>query len=305
MNLPQENQDLIGHQQAKDIFLQAFHSERFAHAWILAGPVGIGKATFAFHMARYILSGRKDGNTQFDVNDPLCRRIVAQSHGDLHYITDEDGKEISVETVRNLNNFLNQTPAEGGWRVVIIDGADKLNRNASNALLKRLEEPPQKTVFMLTTSFPGRLLTTIRSRCQVLNLNPLSGEDVKKVLEAQRLDAANLLSLAQGSPGRLIRLIEGEGASIYADLQKVLHQGEPATSLIHKYGGEDSSYSLIEDIVRDHVHANLLSKVENKASLDQALEVYEKIEELLNQARFAQLDRKATLTCVFSSLKLH
>ncbi len=301
MITPRENLSLFGHHKARELFLKAFHSARFPHAWIVAGPFGIGKATFAFHMARYILSGRRDGNTTFAESDPLHRRIVAQSHGDLRTITD-DGKEIGVDTIRDLNSFLNQTSAEGGWRVIIIDGADSLNRNAANALLKRLEEPPHKTVFFLVTSFPGRLLSTIRSRCQLLPLASLSEEETRKVLTSQSIEISVPAQLPQGSPGRLIRLLGGEGATLCTDLQNVL-QGESAASFIHKYGGEEASYALIEDVLREHLHIRLLSAIEEKRSLDRALDVYEKVQRLFDECRFAQLDRKATLTCIFANLE--
>jgi len=306
MLTPRENLKLYGHVQERETFLKTFHSSRFSHAWIVAGSFGIGKATFVFHMARYVLSGRKDHNTDFQITDPLYRRTIAQSHGDLYTLGDS-GAEIGVEAVRNLNTALNQTPAEGGWRVVIIDGADTLNRNAANALLKRLEEPPPKTIFFLTTPLPGRLLATIRSRCQLLTLKPLSEEDLRNVLRSQNLDLPEFLSMGQGSPGRLMRLMEGEGASLYAEFQKVVAGASP-TSLIHTYGGDEKTYATLEDLLRNFLHTNLLAKVEGHpsyfkdTSLDQVLRLCEKSEELFDQCRFAQLDQKATLTCIFANL---
>jgi DNA polymerase-3 subunit delta' len=304
---PRENLTLFGHQKERDAFLQAFHSPRFPHAWIVAGSFGIGKATFSFHMARYILSGRQDRQTQFSDTDSLYRRVMAKSHGDLWTCGGEGTSEIGIEPIRELNSFLNQTPAEGGWRVVIIDGADGMNRNAANALLKRLEEPPPKTVFFLTAALPGRLLPTIRSRCHVLPLTPLEDAEVKEALSSQGLASPDFFSIAQGSPGRLMRLMEGEGGQIYTDLQSILSGGAP-TSFIHTYGGEEGSYALVEDLLRNLLHTQLLAKLKSQSSLfadrsfDQALKVYDKIEELFDQCRFAQLDRKATLTCVFASL---
>ena len=128
MLIPRENLTLFGHQDARDSFLKSFHSSHFPHAWIVGGPGGIGKATFSFHLARYILSVRTDGNTIFSDVDSLHRRIMAKSHGDLWIVEEDEGKEIGVESIRELNSSLNQTSAEGGWRVVIIDGADRLNR---------------------------------------------------------------------------------------------------------------------------------------------------------------------------------
>lgn len=307
MLTPRENLTLFGHQAARESFLKSFHSSHFPHAWIMGGAFGIGKATFSFHMARYILSGRTDGNTHFFNTDSLHRRIVASSHGDLWTIESEDGKEIGVDAVRELNSSLNQTPAEGGWRVIIIDGADRLNRNAANALLKRLEEPPHKTVFFLITTLPGRLLPTIRSRCQFMNLNPLGKDEVAQVLFAQGLTAPDFLSLSEGSPGRVMSLMEGEGIQLYTDLQAALKGGEPA-SFIHTYGGDDKHYGLIENLLRHFIHDQLLAKLEGRASffekdsLDDTLKVCEKIEGLFDQCRIAQLDQKATLTCVFANL---
>ncbi|MBY0502211.1 MAG: DNA polymerase III subunit delta' [Alphaproteobacteria bacterium] len=308
MLTPRENLKLFGHEEARDVFLKAIHSDRFPHGWIVAGPSGIGKATFVFQMARYILSGRQDGNLLFSENNPLHRRIVAQSHGDLWVLGGEDGREIGVESVRELNNFLNHTPAEGGWRVVIIDGADNLNRNAANALLKRLEEPPLKTVFFLITAFAGRLLPTLRSRCQLLTLASLTEGEIKDALLSQGLSIPDNTSLAQGSPGRLMRLMKGEGRKIYEDFQRAL-KGEEVSTFIHTLAGDETSYALIEDLLRTFLHTQLMAKVEGHSSffddtsLDRALLIYGKVEELLDQCRFAQLDKKTTLACVFANLE--
>jgi DNA polymerase-3 subunit delta' len=308
MLTPHENLKLFGHRAAEDRFLNAFHSERFPYGWIIAGSFGIGKATFSYHMARYILSKRKDRNTIFSEKDPLHRRIVAQSHGDLWVLGGEDASEIGVEPVRELNGFLNQTSAEGGWRVVIVDGADRLNHNGANALLKRLEEPPPHTVFFLVTAFPGCLLPTIRSRCQFLNLNPLEEDELQEVLSSQGLSIPDFIDIAQGSPGRLIRLMENEGKVIYEEFQKIL-KGGSFSSFIHSHGGEEKSYALIEDLLRNFLHTHLVAKAEGRPScfdnlsIEQVLELSETINNLLDQCRFAQLDKKATLTCIFANLE--
>ncbi len=306
MIAPRANRQLIGHKEAKDLFLKALHSGKVAHAWILSGPTGIGKATFAYHMARYVLSNRQDGNTEFKSDDPLYRRTVAQSHGDLHTLETE-GNEISVDLVRQLNSSLNQTQVETGWRVVIIDGADRLNRNAANALLKRLEEPPTQTLFFLTTSYPGKLLPTIRSRCQVLPLNPLTDEQVKLVFISQNLQLPDFTILAQGSPGRLMHMLEGKGPDIYADLQKI-YKGEAVPFFAQIYGDDEQSFTTIEDLLRNFLHTELLKKVQDQPSyfnhlgIEQSLDVYEKIEQLFDDCRLAQLDKKATLNCVIANL---
>jgi DNA polymerase-3 subunit delta' len=296
---PKENLTLIGHQEAQDIFHKAFHSNRFHHAWIIHGPVGIGKATFAFHMARFLLSGEDNILS----NNPIYRRILADSHGDLRVIGEEGEGEIGVETIRDLNTFLNQTSVEGGFRIVIIDGAERLNRNAANALLKRLEEPPAKTVFFLVTSCLGRLLPTIRSRCQVLTLSPLSESEVAAVFKSQDIDFEPHAMLAEGSPGLLARYRDEPGQQLSIEFQEVLG-GKSATSLIRSYGGDEATYTLLEDLLRSHIHQELLEKALQESSLDKTLKIWDKVDQLLETCRFAQLDKKATLTCVFETLAL-
>ena len=303
---PRENLRLIGHENEQDFFLNAFHSERFSPAWIVSGPFGIGKATFAFHMARYILSGRQNKDTVFSENDPLHCRIKARSHGDLWTLPDDNIQEIGVDQIRDLNHFLNQTTIEGGWRVIIIDQVDKLNRNAANALLKRLEEPPSKTVFFLTTQTPTALLPTIRSRCQLLALESLSQEQVRKVIQAASLPAD--FPSENKSPGEVLRICEGEGREIYNQLMDVLKGGRIA-SFVQKCGGNEESYAIVENLLRTFLHDQLLMKIEGTSAffkdipIEKALDIYEQVECLLSQCRFAHQDRKATLTCILSDLQ--
>lgn len=299
---PRENQDLFGHTQAKEHFLNAFHSSRFPHAWIFAGDFGVGKATFAFHMARYILSRRDNKDTHFSDDDPLYRRVAAQSQEDLWVVGEEKSPEIGVEIIRNLNTVLTQTSRGGGWRIIIIDGAERLNNNAANALLKRLEEPPPKTVFFLVTHLPGHLLPTIRSRCQFLFFSPLADEDVKQVMAAQNLSLPSFSSLMQGSPGRLMRVIKGEGAHIFGDLQNIL-KGENATPFIHTHGGNETSYDLVEDMLRTFLYTRIMSTIEDQELVPPMLATYETITQLFEQCRFAQLDKKATLSCVLAEMR--
>ncbi|MDZ4322731.1 MAG: AAA family ATPase [Alphaproteobacteria bacterium] len=309
MLTPRENLHLFGHLEAREHFLNAVHSQRFSHGWILSGPFGVGKATFAYHMARYILSNREDRNTTFTQDDPLCCRIRAQSHGDLWTVGGGEGGEIGIEPIRQLTSFLSQTTFEGGWRVVIIDGVEKLNRNAANALLKSLEEPPAKTVFFLVTASISALFPTIRSRCQILPLLPLEEEHVKSVLQSQKFDVPSFFHIAQGSPGRLIRLMEGKGEKIFHDLTKIL-EGAPATTFIQTHGGDEASFDIIEDLLRNHLHAHLVEKAEGRPSffeplsLEEALELHNKVTHLFDQCRRAQLDKKVTLNCILANLKI-
>lgn len=207
----------------------------FSHGWLLTGPQGMGKAVFAYRAARAILAGR-DGLTQphslsvEDGNKPA--RLVAQrAHPDLFVAErrwdEKKGRyetEITVETIRKLIDFLNRTASFGGWRVAIIDAADELNRNAANALLKALEEPPKNALILMVCHAPGRLIATIRSRCRRLDFRPLSQEAVEGFLRQEGVneDVARIGKAARGRPGYALQLAKGEGGEAVAALEDFL-----------------------------------------------------------------------------------
>ena len=229
---PRENPHLIGHEVAANTLLEAWRSGRLAHAWLITGPRGLGKATLAYRFARFVLAGGegsgRDG-LETSPEHPVFRRIAARGHSDLAVIERGLGDrgrlraEIVVDDVRAANAFLSLTAGEGGWRVVIVDAADEMNRNAANALLKRLEEPPSRVLFLLVSHAPSRVPATLRSRCRVLALSPLSPLALDALLaEAMpSLAAAErrvLGLLAEGSPGRAAALAEQGGVVLYRRL---------------------------------------------------------------------------------------
>ncbi len=177
MIAPRENPDLFGHEDAERTFAAAASTGRLHHAWLITGAEGVGKATLAYRLARRLLGG---ADAVDHPANPVFRRVARATHADLLTVErewDEKRKrqrtEIVVEGARDIAGFLRLTPAEGGWRIVVVDGAEHLNRNAANALLKVLEEPPARAVLLLTCAAPGRLLPTVRSRCRRLPLRPL------------------------------------------------------------------------------------------------------------------------------------
>jgi DNA polymerase-3 subunit delta' len=227
---PRANPLLIGHEAAEQAFLSAWRSGRLAHGWLLAGPRGIGKETLAFRIARYVLAGGAGEGLALDPAHPVFRRVAAGGHSDLYVLKRELNErtqklrgEIIVDDARALCEFLSLTPGEGEWRVAIVDGAEEMNRNAANALLKVLEEPPPRALLILVSHAPGRLLPTIRSRCRHLALRPLPDEALKRVL-APLLDAmtaeeqSTLIALAEGSPGRAVVLHAAGGVALYREL---------------------------------------------------------------------------------------
>ena len=230
---PRSNPELFGHEAAEAVLATAMASGRLHHAWLITGPEGIGKATLAYRFARRLLAGpAADGSLALDPAHPAFRRVAAGSHADLLSVeraVDEKTKrrraEIVVEDARAVSTFLHLTAAEGGWRVVIVDGADAMNRNAANALLKVLEEPPPRAVLLLLAASPGRLLPTIRSRCRRLALKPLAEGLVERLLRQalpELEDPHGVAMLAGGSIGRALQLAAGEGLACARLMEEAL-----------------------------------------------------------------------------------
>ncbi|MFT8242683.1 DNA polymerase III subunit delta' [Roseomonas sp. BN140053] len=239
MSLPPEpraNPELVGQDGAALVLQEAALGGRPHHAWLLAGPEGVGKATLAFRYARWLLAGRPaaDGAPLYLAPDSaVFSRVANGAHADLRVLAPEvaEGKvkrQIAVEDARAVPRFLSMTPAEGGWRTVIVDEAQALNAEAQNALLKTLEEPPSRAVLLLVTEAPDRLLPTIRSRCRRLDLPPLEAPVLGALLarwlpEMQGQERETLSALAGGSPGRALRLAEGEALALHGEVQAFLN----------------------------------------------------------------------------------
>ncbi len=242
---PRANDCLFGHAAAEAALCGAITGGRLHHAWLITGPEGVGKATLAYRFARRLLAGGAD-TLDMPPTHPVFRRVAAGTHADLLSVEREWDdkkkrlkKQVSVESVREIPAFLRLTPAEGGWRVVILDGAEDVNPSSANALLKVLEEPPRRAVLLLVCSAPGRLLPTIRSRCRNLALSPLDGAEMAQALQrylpsTPQAERATLAALAQGSPGRAVALAEAGGAKLAALAAEALHAG-PDIRLLRAY----------------------------------------------------------------------
>ncbi|ATU72463.1 DNA polymerase III subunit delta' [Komagataeibacter rhaeticus] len=269
MEDPRTCRQLVGHDAAWAEFLSVIRSGRLHHAWLLTGPEGVGKATMAFMMARTLLGAR-------DHASAVGRRVSAGTHADLLVIArgvNEKSRkkrkkgappplrrEIVADDIRPIGTFLHRTAAEGGWRVVIVDGADYMNRTAANAILKILEEPPERAILILTAAMPGRLLPTIRSRCRVLNLAPMDNAAMHAVLSAMpdapppdRLDA--IIPLAHGAPGRALELLHGGGAVLAGLVEQVMAgQVTPAGAYdVAAMVQEENGFSVFFDLLCDAI----------------------------------------------------
>ncbi len=224
---------LEGHEAAERTIAAAIEDGRLHHAWMLAGPRGIGKATLAYRFARRVLGAAPDpsfGVLGASPEDAVCRQIEAGSHADLAVVSrawdDKRGvrrSEITVDDIRKLAGFFGSTSAGGGWRVAIIDAADEMNVNAANAILKTLEEPPARALLILVTHAPGRLPATIRSRCRLLRLTPPDFEAaVRVVRESLGVDdeeARMAVELAEGRPGEAAAIAAAEGGELEREVR--------------------------------------------------------------------------------------
>jgi DNA polymerase III subunit delta' len=284
---PRANPDLIGHQAAEAALRQLVDSGRLPHALLLSGPRGIGKATLAFRLARYVLSAPGEGSAldMFGAVGALAasglavppesgvfRRIAAGGHADL--LTVERAfdprrrrlrGEIVVDDVREVGAFLHLTAAEGGWRVVIVDGADAMNRNAGNALLKILEEPPRQALLVLVAHSPGKLLPTTRSRCRQMKLSPLPAAIVRALLaryapdiEGKAADA--ITDLAEGSIGRALELAGSGGVELHHTMIGLLaHRPKLDPLALHSFADRlarseaEEAYRAVEELLRQHL----------------------------------------------------
>lgn len=231
---PREVERLYGHEAAEREFAEARRSGRLHHAWLLVGAEGIGKATLAYRFARQVLAGGEDVGPEH----PVFRKVAALSHPNLLLIrrtwVDKSkrwSQGVLIDEVRRLRGFLGHSAGEGGWRVVIVDRADELNQYAANALLKALEEPPPRTLFLLISSAEGRLPVTIRSRTRTLRVAPLHEDDLRRAVEAalkrdgheaEAKTLATALALSQGSVRRALELVSSEGIALYTEIATAL-----------------------------------------------------------------------------------
>jgi DNA polymerase-3 subunit delta' len=280
---------IVGHQAQQEMFRAAWDQGKVHHAWLLTGPPGIGKASVAQALARFVLTDGKGAP------HPALALIEAGSHPDLRILQrglNDRGAlraEIVVEQIRDLQSLFQSKPGLGGWRVVVVDAADEMNRSAANAFLKNLEEPPQKTLFLLVSHSPVRLLPTIRSRCRTLRFQPLADADVRAVLTRELEDSSAaeveaLVPLAEGSPGRALRFAGLDVGKLTEALVGLAKGEGDAMALAKSLAGKTAQarYEAFVELVPAFIAG--AARGRTGASLARALQLWEKAHALAAEA---------------------
>ena len=346
---PRLNAEIVGQGAAEAALLDAHRSGRLPHAWLFTGPKGVGKATLAYRFARFLLADGAGGGAaslfgdepapasslRIEPNHPVFHRIASGGHADFRALertanakTGKMRSEIVIDDAREIIEFMHLTPAESSRRVVIVDSADDMNRNAANALLKVLEEPPPRAVLILISHSPARLLPTIRSRCRKLALTPLSDDEVRegiaKYHPGLRPEEADAVSrLGDGSLGRALEIAERGGLGLYQDLVSLLATLPRLDfGALQEFAGtaaeDDESFDLSTSLLRGW-HARflkgaatglfppglldgetaLMRRLAGAASLDRWFEVWDKNDRLFRRADSANLDHRQVLLNAF------
>lgn len=325
---PRETTSFYGHAEAEAMLLNAYRSGRIPHAWLIGGAQGIGKATLAYRMARFVLAHpdpsalvvQEANSLAIDGGHPVARQIMAGSHGGLLTLertVNEKGVMRSVITVnesRETISFFGSTAAIAGWRVCIVDTVDELNANSANALLKILEEPPQRSLFLLVSHSPARVLPTIQSRCRKLPLRPLAKEDViLAASDATGRDAAEpaLREAAEGAEGsveRALTLLDGNALGLYqrtgALLDTLPHVDPRALHALGDALGLNDRVALrtFIDTVERWLTDRLRQPGTDLPSLARLAEVWEKINRAARETESFNLERKPLVFSVFGLL---
>jgi DNA polymerase III subunit delta' len=325
---PREAKTLYGHAEAEREILNAWRSGRLPHALLIGGPEGIGKATFAYRIARFVLANGAlpasmpvPSDLAIASDHPVSRQVEALAHPDLlilRRVWNEDTKklrsEIRVEDVRRTISFFGSTSAYGGYRVCIVDSAEEMNKSGANALLKILEEPPPRSLLLIVSHSPGRLLPTIRSRCRRLTLRPLSPAEVARALhdfaardpELPQDRIEDAAKASGGSVRHALQLLLGESLEVRNLTTGLLAQlpvidGEGLHVLSDRIRGNEE-LTIFAETVGDWLAAAATRTADPPARLARLAEAWEKVRRAAVETEAYNLDRKPMVFQVFFDL---
>ena len=315
---------VIGHSEQGRGFRDAVVAGSVHHAWLLAGPRGVGKAAFARAAATWLLAraahgGVADDDFAVDPAHPTARLLAAGSHIDFRTVEIQENPKtgklrpgiavdqfVKTDTTigEPLSSIFRTRPALSDWRVIVVDAADDLNRNAANAFLKHLEEPPPNTLFLAVSHAPSRLLPTIRSRCRTLRFHALADDEVDAVLARELADTPDaarraLREVAEGRPGRALQLAQADVAGLQAALDGLARAGPAeaavkALALARSLAGKTATprYEAFLELVPAFLAAN--ARTLSGGRLAQAIRVWEEASSLAASAVALSLDAQAT-----------
>jgi DNA polymerase-3 subunit delta' len=325
---PRTTSFFVGHAAGERALLDAYRGGRVPHAWLIGGASGIGKATLAYRVARFVLAHpdpssaavQGAGTLSLDPGHPIARRVSAQAHSDLLVLERAAGDSgalrafITVDQVARTASFFGSTAGEGGWRVCIVDSADELNTASANKLLKVLEEPPERSLFLLISHAPGRLLPTIRSRCCHLPLRPLALDEVMRAAATaigrteRDPEIRAAAAVAEGSVGRALSFVGGAALVLRGSITELLER-LPAIDqrALHALGdslaGTDQApLATFMDVVRDWLSARLAALPQEARHLAPVAEVWEKVNRAGKDVEVYNLERKPLVFAVFGLL---
>jgi len=331
--LPHERARLIGHKDTEQRLLDAYRSERLHHAWILGGPKGIGKATLAFRFARFVIahpdrfgpevSAAQDLSVAED--HPVARQLSAGGHPNILHLRrpwDEKSKrfksDLPVDEVRRTVSFFGTTSSAKAWRLCIVDAADDMNASSANALLKILEEPPERCLFLVLSHAPGRLLPTIRSRCRRLDLTPLCETDIAEGLRDLAPDTVpggedlhEIALAADGSLRSAITLLSGDGLAIVRGVTKLADNASNLDlAALHALAdliaarGQTDNWESFQHIAQIWLHArmrrDLAAGVQRAHGL---IDIWDRTSQAIRDSDALNLDRKQVVLDFFFALR--
>lgn len=327
---PRERAALFGHEAAERSLLEAYAAGRLHHAWLIGGPEGIGKATFAYRIARFLLSQppgppRPAPSLAVDPASATARQVAAQAHPNLMVLRRLPGTEkkspsttIPVESVRRAVSMFGSTAANGGWRVCIVDSAEDLATAGANALLKLVEEPPERSIFLIVAHRPQSVLPTIRSRCRRLLLRPLEEGAMRAVVgslgqpwsDAPAADVDRAIGLAEGSARRCLEMLDPDRARLVESVRAMLdalprHDLKRVLSLaeaLAKKGAEEEYWLAIETVERWIGERIAERAPEGPVRLAPLVEVCDKIRRSAREVDVYNLDRRPLVLTLFGDL---
>jgi DNA polymerase-3 subunit delta' len=325
---PRATAALIGQAGAENVLLAAYRSGRVPHAFLIVGGKGIGKATLAYRTARFVL-GHPDPaaaevkaatSLAVDPEHPVARRIAAQAQGDLLVLErtfNDKGvlrQQIAVDDVRRTVSFFGSTAGEGGWRIAIVDAVDELNRSGANALLKVLEEPPQRTLLLLVSHSAARVPPTLRSRCRILTLRPLSADEVALALAAATGRAASdpeiaaAAAAADGSVERAAAFLDEDALALrQAALDELERLPAVDSNALHALGDalagtEPQPLTAFVDTVNVWLSQRLDGNPAEIGRMARLAEAWERINQAARDVETYNLERKPLVFGVFGWL---